>query len=179
MGFYDALQSFQDGDYYGTVDGLITGGINTLDAGFSALSLVPPVPPVGTVLKAVGEVGGMVTGSLDAGWSLLSAAAQASAITGGPGDGSTMKFLSTAPWWAIEEITGIPTYSKFAVPATEGVNDLYSQATTAIRDAVPIIDPMIDLSQRPLEWASTQWPVSLAEDAATGVNEWIRDLVPW
>src|SRR5699024_7702193 len=26
IGYYDALQSFQDGDYYGTLDGLVTGG---------------------------------------------------------------------------------------------------------------------------------------------------------
>lgn len=179
IGYYDALQSFQDGDYFGTVDGLVTGGLNTLDAGFGVLSLVPPVPPVGVALKGIGEVGGMVTGSLDMGWSALSVAAQASAITGGPGGGSTSRFLATAPAWAMEEITGIPAYTEFAEPITNGIDDVYSQATSAIREAVPVIDPLIDLSQRPLEWASTQWPLSLAEDGATEVNEWIRDRVPW
>lgn len=179
MGYYDALQSFQDGDYYGTVDGLITGGINTLDAGFGALSLVPPVPPVGLALKGIGEVGGIVTGSLDAGWSFLSAAAQGSAIAGGPGGGSTSRFLATAPAWALEEITGIPAYTEVAEPITSGIDDVYSQMTTAVREAVPVIDPLIDVSQRPLEWVSTQWPVSAMEDGATAVNEWIRDRVPW
>ncbi|GAA4525382.1 hypothetical protein GCM10023160_18330 [Brachybacterium paraconglomeratum] len=179
IGYYDALQSFQDGDYFGTADGLITGGINTLDIGFGVLSLVPPIPPVGLALTAIGEVGGVVTGSLDMGWSALSAAAQVSAITGGPGGGSTTRFLATAPAWALEEITGIPAYTDFAAPITDGIDDVYSQATTAVRDAVPIIDPLIDVSQRPLEWASTQWPVSLAEDGATAVNDWIRDRVPW
>jgi hypothetical protein len=179
IGYYDALQSFQDGDYSGTADGLITGGINTLDIGFGVLSLVPPVPPVGLALKAIGEVGGVVTGSLDIGWSALSAVAQASAITGGPGGGSTTRFLATAPAWALEEITGIPAYTDVAEPITSGVEDLYSQATSAVREAVPVIDPLIDVSQRPLEWVSTQWPVTLAEDGATAVNEWIRDRVPW
>ncbi len=179
IGYYDALQSFQDGDFFGTADGLITGGINTLNIGFGALSLVPPVPPVGLALKGIGEVGGIVTGSLDMGWSALSAAAQVSAITGGPGGGSTTEFLATAPAWALEEITGIPAYTDVAEPITTGIDDVYSQATTAIRDAVPVIDPLIDVSQRPLEWASTQWPVSLAEDGATAANEWIRDRVPW
>ena len=179
IGFYDALQSFQDGDYYGTADGLITGGINTLDAGFGALSLVPPVPPVGLALKGIGEVGGMATGALDMGWSAATAAAQLSAIAGGPGGGSTTEFLSTAPYWAFEEITGIPAYTEFAEPITNGIDGVYSDVTSAVRDAVPVIDPLIDVSQRPLEWASEQQPLSYAADAATTVNDWIRDRVPW
>lgn len=179
IGYYDALQSFQDGDYYGTADGLITGGINTLDAGFGALSLVPPVPPVGLALKGIGEVGGIFTGVLDMGWSAATGAAQISAIAGGPGGGSTTEFLSTAPYWALEEITGIPAYTEFAEPITNGIDGVYSDVTSAVRDAVPVIDPLIDVSQRPLEWASEQHPLDHAEDAAATVNDWIRDRVPW
>lgn len=176
MGYYDALQSFQDGDYYGTLDGLVTGGINTLDAGFAALSMVPPVPPVGLAIKGIGEVGGIATGSLDMGWSAVTMAAQASAIAGGPGGGSTSKFLMTAPYWAIEQATGIPAYTEFAEPVTNGINDMYSDVTSSIRDAVPIIDPLIDVSQRPLEAISETPLVAPIEDGATAVNEWIRGL---
>lgn len=176
IGYYDALQSFQDGDYYGTLDGLVTGGINTLDAGMAALSMVPPVPPVGLALKGIGEVGGIVTGSLDMGWSAMTMAAQADAIAGGPGGGSTSKFLMTAPYFVFEQATGIPAYTEFAKPVTDGINDLYSDVTSSIRDAVPIIDPMIDLSQRPLEAISETPLVAPIEDGATAVNEWIRGL---
>jgi len=177
IGFYDAMQSFQDGDYFGTVDGLVTGGLNSLDAGFAVLSMVPPVPPVGTVIKGVGEVGGIVTGGLDMAWSSATVAAQMSAIAGGPGGGSTSKFLATAPAWALEEVTGIPAYTEVAEPITSGINDVYSDVTSSVRDAVPVIDPLIDLSQRPLEAISETPLVAPVEDGATAVNEWIRDLV--
>lgn len=177
MGYYNALQSFQDGDYYGTLDGLVTGGINTLDSGFALLSMVPPVPPVGTVIKGVGEVGGIVTGSLDMAWSAATVAAQGSAIAGGPGGGSTSKFLMTAPYWALEKATGIPAYTEFAEPITNGINDVYSDVTSSIREAVPVIDPLIDVSQRPLEAISETPLVAPVEEGATAVNEWVRDLV--
>ncbi|WME24605.1 hypothetical protein [Brachybacterium sp. GU-2] len=60
MGCYDASQSFQDGDFFGTMDGVITAGINGLDATFNVIGALP-TPPT----KVVGEIGGMITGGMD------------------------------------------------------------------------------------------------------------------
>lgn len=174
IGLYDAAQSFQDGDFFGTVDGLTTAGINGLDAAFGVVGLVPH-----PVTKAIGEVGGIATGALDILWSEATMAAQASAISGGPGGGSTSRFLLSLPGVAFEQVTGSSAVTD-ATDASMSLMDAgYDTVTSFVRDQVPIIDPMIDVPQRGLEAVSDAVFGDSAENLATSANEWIRDRVPW
>lgn len=174
IGFYDAAQSFQDGDPFGTFDGLVTAGINLLDVPAGVLSLVPE-PHV----KVVGEALGAVTGSLDLGWSALTALAQGSAISGGPGEGSTSRFLVESPGWMVEQLTGSSLVSDATDVATERFEDGFGWASQTIRDAVPVLDPILDVPQRVVENAIPSGMQEVIEGGAGSVNEWIRDRMPW
>lgn len=174
IGLYDAAQSFQDGDPFGTVDGLVTAGINLLDIPAGALSMVP-YPPV----KLVGEGLGIATGSLDMAWSAITAQAQISAIAGGPGDGSASRYLMEMPGWAIEQATGSTVVSDATDSVTGLAEDGFSWGSETIREAVPVIDPIIDMPQHVVENVIPSGGQDVIEDAATDVNEWIRDRMPW
>lgn len=174
IGLYDAGQSFQDGDPFGTFDGLVTAGVNLLDIPAGVLSAVP-YPPV----KIVGEGLGIATGAVDLAWSSLTGLAQASAIAGGPGDGSTSRFLLEAPGWALEQATG---YSGLAdgTDAVSGIlEDGFGWASEGIRDAVPIIDPILDLQQGVVENIVPGPLQQGVEGFASDANDWIRDKMPW
>lgn len=174
IGLYDAAQSFQDGDPFGTFDGLVTAGINTLDIPAGVLSMVP-YPPV----KLVGEGLGIATGSLDMAWSALTAQAQISAIAGGPGDGSTSRYLMEMPGWAVEQMTGSTILSDATSSVTGVMEDGFSWGSETIRDAVPIIDPIIDMPQYVVENVIPSGGQDWIEGTATDANEWIRDRMPW
>lgn len=174
IGLYDAAQAFQDGDPFGTFDGLVTAGVNLLDIPAGVLSMVP-VPHV----KAVGEALGIATGSLDIAWSTLTAEAQASAIAGGPGGGSTSRFMLEMPGWALEQATGNSALSEATESVTSFAEDGFGRASQAIRDAVPIIDPMIDAPQHVVENAVPSAAQDWVEGTASDANEWIRDRMPW
>lgn len=174
IGLYDAAQSFQDGDPFGTVDGLVTAGINYLDVPAGILSMVP-VPQV----KVVGEALGAVTGGLDLGWSSLTALAQASAIAGGPGEGSASRFIVEAPGWAIEQVTGNSIVSDTTDAVTGFAEDGFGWGSSTIRDAVPIIDLVIDSSQILVENVIPSGVQEGLEGFAGEANDWIRDKMPW
>lgn len=160
IGLYDAAQSFQDGELFGTIDGLTTAGINGLDAGFGVASLVP-YPPV----AAVGEIGGIVTGGLDALWSGASILAQVDAMQGGDHGGSTSRFL-------LESI-GIDD------GLLDGAESLYASGSEWIRDQVPVLDPMIDVSQGVVENLVPQGAQESIEGWASGASDWVDDNIPW
>ncbi|MCG7308566.1 WXG100 family type VII secretion target [Brachybacterium sp. ACRRE] len=160
IGLYDAAQSFQDGELYGTVDGLVSAGVNGADSAFGVLSLIPE-PHV----AVVGEVGGIFTGALDMAWSGATAAAQVDAMEGGDHGGSTSRFLA--------EQMGVPD------SALDGAEDLYGTATEYVRDKVPVLDPMIDASQSVVENAVPSDVQSSIEDWSGGASDWVDDHVPW
>lgn len=174
IGLYDAAQSFQDGDPFGTFDGLVTAGINLLDVPAGALSMVPE-PHV----KLVGEGLGLITGTLDIGWSALTAQAQISAIAGGPGEGSTSRFLLEMPGWALERTTGNTALSDATATVTGIMEDGFGWGSESVRDALPIIDPVLDLPQRVVENVLPTRVQELIEGTASGGNDWIRDRMPW
>lgn len=174
IGFYDAAQSFQDGDPFGTFDGLVTAGINLLDVPAGVLSLVPEPHA-----KVVGEALGLVTGSLDMGWSSLTALAQGSAIAGGPGEGSASRFLLESPGWMVEQLTGSSVVSDVSDGAAELFEDGFGWASETIRDAVPVIDPILDVPQRIVENVIPSGVQEGIEGGASSANEWIRDRMPW
>lgn len=158
IGLYDATQSFQDGELYGTVDGLVTAGINTADATFGVLSLIP-------YTAGIGETGGIVTGALDAAWSGATIAAQVDAIRGGDSGGSTTRYLLDA--------VGVPG------DLLDGAEGMFADGSEWIRDQVPIIDPMIDAPQTLVESVvPDDWKPAI-EDWTEGANDWISDHVPW
>lgn len=160
IGLYDAMQSFQDGELYGTADGLITYGINAADTTFGVLSLVP-FPPV----MAAGEIGGAVTGTLDTLWSGATALAQLDAISGGDSGGSTSRYLLDA--------VGVPT------DVLDGAEGLFADGSAWIRDQVPVIDPIIDGSQNLVENIIPDDAQGAIEGWAEGANDWIDDKLPW
>ncbi|MGP9539661.1 hypothetical protein ACT3SP_16795 [Brachybacterium sp. AOP43-C2-M15] len=174
IGLYDAAQSFQDGDPFGTFDGLVTAGVNLLDIPAGVLSMVP-APHV----KVVGEGLGAVTGSLDIAWSALTAQAQMSAIAGGPGDGSTSRYMLEMPGWLLEQTTGNSMLSDATGAVTGAVEDGFGWGSETIRDAVPIIDPIIDAPQHVVENIIPSGAQDWIEGTATDANEWIRDRMPW
>lgn len=173
IGLYDAAQAFQDGEYFGVADGLLTSGINGLDGAFGVVGLVPT-----PWTKAIGEVGGMLTGSLDIAWSAATMAAQASAISGGPGGGSTTQFLAHLPGLAFDAVTGSDALTDATSSAIDLVDRGFGTVSETVRDAVPIIDPILDLPQRLVE-APLASVAEGIEGAGEAVNEWIRDAVPW
>lgn len=174
MGLYDAAQAFQDGEFFGVVDGLTTAGINALDATFGVIGLIP-TPPT----KIIGEIGGMVTGALDMGWSGMTALAQASAIAGGPGGGSTSQFMLSMPGFLLEQATGYSGLSDLQDQGFAAIDSVFGSASDYVREQVPIIDPILDLPQRGLEAVSDAAFGDTLENAATRVNEGIRSLMPW
>lgn len=176
-GLYDAAQSFQDGELYNTADGAITAGVNSADIVFTLLQNSGAPPAV-----AVGTAGSLVTGVLDAGWSGMTMLAQTVALKGGPGEGSTSRFLLEAPSWGIdrgiEALTGVdlPIYeSRKAM--LDSAEDLYGMGTRALRGAVPGIDTVLDGAQDAVSYgAEHYWPG--LEEKAKGVNDVIRSLLP-
>lgn len=174
IGLYDAAQSFQDGDPFGTFDGLVTAGVNLLDIPAGVLSMVP-YPPV----KVVGEGLGLATGTIDMAWSALTAQAQMSAIAGGPGEGSASRFLLEMPGWALEQATGNSALSDATDTVTGVMEDGFGWGSETLRDAVPIIDPIIDMPQHVVENVIPSGAQDWIEGTATDANEWIRDRMPW
>ncbi|WP_394214196.1 hypothetical protein [Brachybacterium vulturis] len=174
IGLYDAAQSFQDGDPFGAFDGLVTAGINILDIPAGALSVVP-YPPA----KLVGEGVGIATGSLDMAWSAITAQAQISAIAGGPGDGSASRFMMEMPGWGLEQMTGNTVLSDATRSGAGGVEEGFGWGSETIRDAVPTIDPILDLPQHVVENVIPSGGQDWIEGTATDANEWIRDRMPW
>lgn len=158
IGMYDMAQSFQDGELFGTMDGAVTAGINTLDTAAGILSVIPYTAPVG-------EVAGIFTSGADALWSGATVAAQLDAINGGDHGGSTSRFLL--------EQAGVDT------GALDYADDLFGRGSEAVRDAVPIIDPMIDSSQLAVEAIIPQGAQQMIEGGATVVNDALDSVLPW
>jgi hypothetical protein len=173
IGLYDAGQAFQDGEYFGVADGLLTSGINGLDGAFGVVGLIPT-----PWTKAIGEVGGMLTGSLDIAWSAATIAAQASAISGGPGGGSTTQFLAHLPGLAFDAVTGSDALTDATSSAIDLADRGFGMVSETVREAVPIIDPILDLPQRLVE-APLASVAEGIEGAGEAANEWIREVVPW
>lgn len=175
-GLYDAAQSFQDGELYNTADGLVTASVNGADIAFTALqnSGVPPA-------VAVGTVGSLVTGALDAGWSGLTMLAQTAGLDGGPGNGSTSRFLLEMPSWSIdhgiEALTGIDLpIHETTQSVLDGAEDIYGAGTRAVRSVLPI-DPALDGVQDVVSYGAEHWWPGL-EEKAKGVNDVIRSILP-
>lgn len=139
---YDMIQSFQDGEFFNTADAAITYGINGLDVVVGAIGTIPTPPTV-----AIGEVGGIVTGGLDLLWN----GATALAVNTGWGGGSPSRMLLEAPGNMIEALTGWDGASQITTAAADGIESAFSDASQQVRDAVPILDPLIDIPQRGLE----------------------------
>ena len=169
IGLYDAAQSFQDGDLFGTMDGLITAGINGADGLFNVIGAIP-TPPT----KIIGEFGGMITGGLDMGWSGLTALAQGSAIAGGPGEGSTTRFLVEAPGFVFDQVTGTTWGSNVTETMTGTADANYARLTESVREHVPFIDPIIDASQGVVQSGADNIWGDAVEGAAETVNGGIR-----
>lgn len=144
IAMYDMLQAFQDGDIFGVIDAGITIGINGLDMAFTAMGYVP-IP----LVAGIGRVGGYVTGGLDILWN--AATITAAHNPDGIGGGSASRMLIEAPGHAVEALTGWSGLRE-ATELSTGVLDTGGQlASEVIRDHVPIIDPLIDGSQRVVE----------------------------
>jgi hypothetical protein len=158
IGLYDMAQSFQDGDLFGTIDGGLTAGINTLDAAAGILSVIPVTAPAG-------EIAGIFTSGLDALWSGATVAAQLDAINGGDHGGSTSRFL-------LEQI-GVDS------GLLDTADSIFGQGTEFVRDQLPVLDPMIDSSQLLVESVIPQGAQQVIENGATVVNDVIDDLLPW
>jgi hypothetical protein len=158
IGLYDMAQSFQDGDLFGTIDGGLTAGINTLDAAAGILSVIPVTAPAG-------EIAGIFTSGLDALWSGATVAAQLDAINGGDHGGSTSRFL-------LEQI-GVDS------GLLDTADSIFGQGTEFVRDQLPFLDPMIDSSQLLVESVIPQGAQQVIENGATVVNDVIDDLLPW
>jgi hypothetical protein len=167
MGLYDAAQSFQDGEFFGTADGLITSALNTVDLGVSAIGLIPHPATL-----AIGEIGGVVTGALDLGWSALTVEAQAAAIAGGPGGGSTTQYLLEKPGFLVEQLTGYDGVATFTDGIVDGIESGYGDITQGIRETFPIIDPLLDVPQQMVENAGSILPD--VEGFAADANDTIR-----
>lgn len=172
MGFYDVSQSFQDGYFFGTMDGVITAGINGLDATFNVIGAIP-TPPT----KVVGEIGGMITGGMDIGWSGLTALAQGFAIAGGPGEGSPTRFLVEAPFALVDQVTGTTWGSDLATTVTETADANYARLTESVRENVPFIDPVLDAQQEAVQAGADHLWGDAVEGTAKRVNDGIRDVV--
>ncbi|HIY24152.1 MAG TPA: WXG100 family type VII secretion target [Candidatus Brachybacterium merdigallinarum] len=155
IGIYDMTQSFQDGDLFGTVDGAITTSLNTADATMGALSLFPPT-------MVVGEIGGVVTGGLDAAWSAATAQAQVDGMRGGESEGSTSRYLL--------DMVGVDSTTLDAADAT------FAKTTGYIRDKVPFIDPALDGMQSEVERVVPSFLKPSIENSAGWVNSWLPDL---
>ncbi len=160
IGLYDASQSFQDGELYGTVDGLVSYGVNALDSAFGIVSLVPH-----PIAMAVGEGGGIVTGGIDSVWSAATVLAQMDAAQGGDHGGSTTRFLL--------ESMGAPA------SLLDTAESLYGQGTGFVRDAVPILDPLLDAPQYVVENLVPGDVQETVESWAGDVNDWADDNIPW
>lgn len=158
IGMYDMAQSFQDGELFGTVDGAVTAGLNTLDTAAGILSVIPYTAPAG-------EVAGIFTSGLDALWSGATVAAQLDAINGGDHGGSTSRFL-------LEQI-GVDS------GLLDSADDLFGAGTEMLRDTVPFIDPMIDASQLAVESIIPQGAQQVIEGGATIVNDVLDSVLPW
>lgn len=172
IGLYDASQSFQDGDLFGTMDGLITAGINGADAAFNVIGAIPT-----PVTKVVGEFGGMITGGLDMQWSAATAAAQGSAIAGGPGEGSTTRFLVETPFALFDQVTGTTMGGDLIGTATETADSNYARLTESVRENVPFIDPVLDAQQEAVQAGADHLWGDAVEGTATRVNDGVRDIV--
>lgn len=143
IAFYDGLQAFQDGDLFGVLDAGITYAINGLDLAFTAVGMIPH-----PVTKAIG-LGGIVTGLLDISWNALTfeTAHNPDSI----GGGSPSRALLEGPGYIVEQLTGWGGLREGTDTVLGGAEDLYQQGSETIRDAVPIIDPLIDMPQRVVE----------------------------
>lgn len=158
MGLYDMSQSFQDGELFGTIDGAVTAGVNTLDLAAGVLSVIPVTLPVG-------EVAGIVTSGADALWSGATIAAQMDAIQGGGHGGSTSRFLL--------ESLGVDA------GLLEAADGVFGQGSQWIREQVPFIDPLIDSPQLLVESVVPQVAQEAIEGGAGWVNDTIDQYVPW
>ncbi|PMC76678.1 WXG100 family type VII secretion target [Brachybacterium sp. UMB0905] len=139
---YDGLQAFQDGDLFGVLDAGITYGINALDLTMTVVGMIPT-----PVTVAIGQFGGIATGALDIAWN----AATVTAANSGWGDGSPSKMLIEAPGHAVEALTGWSGLREGTETVTSLAESGFETVSEGIRDAVPIIDPIIDLPQRGVE----------------------------
>lgn len=144
IAMYDGLQAFQDGDLFGVLDAGITYGINGLDMAFTAVGMIPH-----PVTKIVGGVGGIATGALDVGWNALTVATAHTPDS--IGGGSPTRALLEMPGHAVEQLTGWSGLREGTDTVLGGAEDLFSDGSEAIRDAVPILDPIIDMPQRGVE----------------------------
>lgn len=130
MGLYDASQSFQDGDLYGTVDGLVTASINAADTAAGVLSIFPPT-------AFVGEGLGMATSGVDALWSEWTILAQVDGANGGASEGSPTRFL----------LEGLGVEND----VLDTADSIYGTQTELIREQFPAIDHRIDQGQQFVE----------------------------
>lgn len=144
IAMYDGLQAFQDGDLFGVLDAGITYGINGLDMAFTAVGMIPH-----PVTKIVGGAGGIATGALDIGWNALTVATAHNPDS--IGGGSPTRALLEMPGHTVEQLTGWSGLREGTDTVLGGAEDLFSDGSEAIRDAVPILDPIIDMPQRGVE----------------------------
>lgn len=144
IAMYDGLQALQDGELFGVLDAGITFGINGLDMAFTTVGMIPH-----PVTKIVGGAGGIVTGGLDVAWNALTVAAAHN--PDGLGGGSPTRALLEGPGVIVEQLTGWGGLREGTDAVLGGAEDLFADGSEAIRDAVPILDPIIDMPQRAVE----------------------------
>lgn len=139
---YDLLQSFQDGELFNSVDAAVTLGINGLDIAAAGIATIPHPATV-----AAGEALGIATGLMDLGWNGLTALSANSGL----GDGSPSRMLFEAPGTVVEAVTGWDGLLNAQRSVADGMENAYSEFSEGVRDAVPILDPLIDIPQRGIE----------------------------
>ncbi|MGP9747128.1 hypothetical protein [Brachybacterium sp. AOP29-B2-41] len=141
---YDGLQAFQDGDLFGVLDAAITYNINGLDLAFTTVGMIPH-----PVTKLIGGIGGIATGALDIAWNGLTVATAHNPDS--VGGGSPSRALLEAPGDVVEMLTGWSGLREGTDTVLDGAQDLFQDSSEGIRDAVPILDPIIDGPQRIVE----------------------------
>ena len=141
---YDGMQAFQDGDLFGTLDAGITYGINSLDLAVTTVGMIPH-----PITKGIGLIGGPITGALDIGWNGLTVATAHNPDS--VGGGSPSRALLETPGYAVESLTGWSGLREGTDTVLDGAQDFFHSGSETVRDAVPIIDPMIDTPQRIVE----------------------------
>lgn len=158
MGLYDASQSFQDGDLYGTVDGMVTASINAADTAAGVLSVFPPT-------AIAGEVMGMGTSAADALWSGATVMAQADGANGGSSEGSATRYLL--------ESAGVDSN------VLDKVDSVYGDHTERFLERFPAVDRGLDGAQMMVE---SYVPRDLQPGIERGSERLIREfqnLEPW
>ena len=91
----------------------------------------------------------IATGALDIGWNALTVATAHNPDS--IGGGSPTRALLEMPGHTVEQLTGWSGLREGTDTVLGGAEDLFSDGSEAIRDAVPILDPIIDMPQRGVE----------------------------